>query len=397
MDITNRYVAQRRFCASECGALLALAFPLLFTGTRQVEKYFGLVGVGVYVVAGMTILWASRTSFIPAFLGRVTERLAWILVLGTLAGLLLLFFRVYPVAQSGAIGGGSDSDDALDLATRALLMHQYPYQIETYLEAPATYLPGALLLAVPFVILGNAGYQNLFWLAVFILAMNVYLRDIRQAILLLWITLLCPRVLQSLVTGAEVLASSIYMVLFVILAMKFFLAERKHWLRWVAAVLLGIGLSSRANYLLLVPVVFSATIQRVGWKETAGYAAVTGGAFLAVTLPFWLHDPQTFWVACVIEQNFAAAMLDPVLPHAALVLPLASVLFGVGLSFRRLGNWHSDLLSRCALTQAFPVLAMLLLSGTSSFDLGYADYGMHFLFFGVLASWNGFIHSVQSA
>ncbi len=234
-------------------------------------------------------------------------------------------------------------------------------------------------------------------MAVFILAMNLYLKDIRQVLVLFWITLLCPRILQSLVTGAEVLASSIYMVLFTLFAMESFLAERKNWFRWVAAVLLGIGLSSRANYLLLVPVIFSATIQQVGWKEAAGYAAVAGGAFLAVTLPFWLHDPQTFWVACVMEQNSAAAVLNPILPHADLALPLASTVFALGLSLRRLSKRSTELLACCALTQAFPVLAMFLLSGARGFDLGYTNYGMHFLFFGALASWNGFIQSGQSA
>ncbi len=370
-----------------------LAFSLLLPGCQQVEKYLGLTGVGVYLIAGIAILLTSRKYLVPWFLERVTDRLAWILVLGTLTGLLLLFFLAYPVAQSGVMGGGSDSDDALNLATNALLNRQYPYDIETYLGAPATYLPGSVLLALPFAMLGNAAYQNLFWLAMLILAANSHLRDIRQALLFLWVAFLCPSVLQSLITGAEVLASSIFVVIFVLFAMKSFRAERKPWFRWVAAALLGIGLSSRGNYLLLAPVVFSATSQHVGWKKAARYAGVTGGAFLAVTLPFWLHDPATFWVACVLEQNSAATVLNPILPNAALALPLASFLVAVGLSLRRLKNWQSDLLWRCAFTQAFPVLVMLILDGIPRGELGYTGYGMHFLFFGVLASWNGFIRS----
>jgi hypothetical protein len=393
----KRFGALARSCASEWSTVSGLAFSLLFAGIQQVEKYLGLTGVALYLMGGIAILLTSRRYLIPRFVGRVTDKLAWILVLGTLAGLLLMFFVVYPVADSGVIGGGSDSDDALNLATKALLNHQYPYDIETYLGAPATYLPGSLLLAVPFVMLGNAAYQNVFWLALLILATNSYLKDIRQAVLLCWITLLCSSVLQSLVTGAELLASSIYMVLFVLFAMKSCLAERKRWFRWVAAALLGIGLSSRGNYLLLIPVICSTTIQRVGWKETAGYAAVTGGVFLAVTLPFWLYDPQTFWAACVLEQNSLATVVDPIVPHASLALPLASALFALGLSLRRMKNWQSDLLSNCAYTQAFPVLTMFILFGIPNLEFGYTRYGMHFLFFGALASWTGFIQSRQAA
>jgi hypothetical protein len=45
--------------------------------------------------------------------------------------------------------------------------------------------------------------------------MRFYLGDIRHALLLLWTTLLCSRILQALVTGGEPGASSIFMVLFV--------------------------------------------------------------------------------------------------------------------------------------------------------------------------------------
>jgi len=378
-------------------SFLGLAFSLLPGGSEQVEKYLGIAGVGVYLVVGITILLASREYLVPGFVNRVTERAGWILALSTLGCLLFLFLLIYPVADAGVVGGGSDSDDALNLGARALLNHQYPYGIHTESGAPVTYLPGSLFLAIPFVILGNAAYQNWFWLALFLLTMRFYLKGVRQALLLFWMTFLCSRILQLLVTGGELLASSIYIVLFVLFAMRSFLAEHRRWLRWVAAVLLGIGLSSRANYLLLVPVIFSATLQKVGWKDTARYAAVTGGIFLAVTLPFWLHDPQTFFMACLREQNFAAIELNTILPHADIALPLASTVFAAGLSFRRLIDWDADLLCNCALVQAFPVLAVVLLSSidTGRLNLSYTGYGVHFLFFGALASWSGFIRSEQ--
>jgi hypothetical protein len=66
-------------------------------------------------------------------------------------------------------------------------------------------LPGALLLAVPFVLLGNSAHQNLFWLFAFLFSLNSYLKDRRLALLLLWVILaLAPvvlTVLQSIQTA----------------------------------------------------------------------------------------------------------------------------------------------------------------------------------------------------
>ena len=122
-------------------------------------------------------------------------------------------------------------------------------------------------------------------------------------------------------------------------------------------------------------------------------AAAAMTSFLAVTLPFWLHDPETFVMACLRQQNFAALAQNAVLSRADLVVPLASTLFAVGLSFRRLKNWDTQVLSYCALVQAFPILAILVLSSVEArgLEMTYAGYGVHFLFFGAVASWTGFV------
>jgi hypothetical protein len=372
--------------------VLVLALFLLPAGIPEVKKYVGFAGVWLYLVVGVTILLACRWRLMPAVINRVTEAYATVLALVTLGSLLVVFVAVFPLADSGAFGGGSDSDDALNLGARALLRGEYPYDSRTYLGAPITYFPGALLLATPFVILGNAAYQNVFWMAAFLVAARIYLNDTRQALVLFWTTLLCARIPQALVTGSEILASSIYIVLFVMFAMRSLRSAQPQSVRCLSAVLLGVGLSSRANYLLLVPVILSATVQRVGWRATMRYAAVTLGTALAVTLPFWLHAPQTFLVACIKEQNFVAVSLASVFPHADIGLPAASVVFAVGLSLRRLKHWGSDLLLNCALTQAFPILAITLLASVDSgtLNVGYAGYGLHALFFGVLASWSRF-------
>jgi hypothetical protein len=382
-------------CRRRNAALLGLALSIIPAGIDQVEKYFGRSGAGIYVAGGIAALLATRVYLVPLFRNRVTTRAGWVLALATLEVLLFLLFLIYPLADSGIIGGGGDSDDALNVGVRALLNLQYPYRSYTPSGAPVTYFPGSLFLATPFVLLGSAAYQNWFWMAVFLVTMAFHLDDVRSAVLLFWITLLCSRVLQLMLTGGELLASSIYMTLFVIFAMRSVLAQRRRWLRWITAVLLGIGLSSRANYFLVAPVVFSAMFQAVGWKEAVKYFAVTIASFLAVTLPFALYDPQVFSVTALREQNFAAIELTTLLPGADMALPLLSSTFALVLSLKRMDNWNPHLLASCALVQAFPVAAIVLLArlDTRPFDISYAGYGVHFLFFGVLACWGGFVQS----
>jgi hypothetical protein len=363
---------------------LYLVGAIIPSGVEEVHKYLGLAGVGLYVVATAALL-AAIGWIAQAFSRHVTQTQAAWLTLLTLTAVFLVFYLVYPIANSGRIGGGSDSDDALNLATQALLNSEYPYAVRTYLGAPATYLPGSLLLAVPFTVLGNAAYQNIFWISALFLAARSYLKDTRHALIVLWLTLLCPRVWQSLVTGGELLASSIYLPIFVLLALGEFGKVRSS--RWLGAVLLGVGLSSRVNFLLLCPVLWAASVQKYGWKSTILFGAVALTVFLGITLPFWIHDPAQFWVACFSEQNFAAARLTSVVAGADVLLPLASVVFAFAVLFMPIGNGTDGVLLRCALTQAFPVVMAVVLSSieTRSFNLFYARYGVHFLFFSALA------------
>ena len=68
--------------------------------------------------------------------------------------IVVAFFVLYPVANTHAPGTGSDDDDALNLGALALLTGRFPYSQTTYLGNALHHLPGAFVLAVPFVILG---------------------------------------------------------------------------------------------------------------------------------------------------------------------------------------------------------------------------------------------------
>jgi hypothetical protein len=364
-----------------------VAALLTVSGSDQVDKYVGAAGVGVYAAIVLVAVWITHRWLVPRFwsMGR---RTALALAILTIAMAGLAFGVLYPLADAGVVGGGSDSDDALNLATRALLHGQYPYRVRTYLGAGATYLPGSLLLALPFTILGNAAYQNLFWLAVLLWVVATIV-DVRLALLLVWTVLaLCPRVGQLIITGGELLASGIYVPVAVLFAIE---PPGLRWWNprwWIRCVLLGLAVSSRINYLLLIPVVLAAIARQQGCRRAVESGAVIAATMIVVIGPFWLYDPAAFWRACIEQQNAAFALL---LPSAQLVVPFVSVAFALAVAIRP-GSSRSNLLLRCVAIQAFPVL---LLVAVSSIQLGapnfiYAGYGIHFLFFGLLGLWAPF-------
>lgn len=283
-------------------ALLGLAFWLGLPSTALLQKYFGLAGVAAYLLGLVLalLLWPRFGRHLPwpgaAFL---EKQFPWLALL-TCAALLGLFALAYPITNNGRTGdrrtSGSDTDDALNLATTELLHGRYPYYPRTYLDNPITPMPGALLLAIPFVLLGNSAYQSFFWLLLWLLAMRRHWQAGRPPLLLLWLMLaLSPVVVYSLVVGNDYLANSLYVLLFMLWLVRW--APRpglNPWLKLLPAICLGIGLSSRANFLLLLPLIFATLAQLAGRPAALRSTVTTGLTFLLVTLPFYLYDPAGF-------------------------------------------------------------------------------------------------------
>ena len=95
----------------------------------------------------------------------------WLVLLASVL-VAVAFLVVYPIANTHAAGAGSDDDDALNLGAMALLAGRFPYAHTTYLGNVLHHLPGAFILATPFVALGTSALQNLFWLPIFFLAVR---------------------------------------------------------------------------------------------------------------------------------------------------------------------------------------------------------------------------------
>ncbi|MGB9179029.1 MAG: hypothetical protein WCB68_07245 [Pyrinomonadaceae bacterium] len=376
---------------------IGLAFCLLCPSIGLAEKYGGMAGLAAYIVVALSLLILACRLGLPMFLSNVTEKQAIVLALITFLGLIALFLILYPIAQSGALGGGSDGDDALDLGATALMHGRYPYYQKTYLGNLISPLPGALFFAVPFVALGRSAYQSLFWLACFFFAVRAYYQSSATALALVWIMLaLSPVVLQNVVVGVDYLANSIYVLLFMWWAAACIPRyDLSIWKKVLPSVLLGIALSSRSNFIFNLPPLFSFLVQNAGWKQAIKYAAVTCLSLLAVTIPFWLYAPD--WFAPLSQQPHKLERLQAILPKAVIVIPLASFAVSLALSFKRMGSDPLVLFRNCAIVQAVPALAVLSLSTMISGGAGlvFASFGIFFMFFGAMPCWDAVLKPLR--
>jgi hypothetical protein len=293
-----------------------LAAFVLVPSLGIVQKYFRTRGAVLYAAAGfLAILVAHRRSTtLCGLLKALDRKWTWLLVTTLLASLILAFAVLYPMSNSagpswrsaaGIAGGGSDRDEALNLGVTELLHGRYPYYMRTQLGNPVSQMPGSLLVAVPFVLLGNAAWQNLFWCAAYFVVARSVLGDTRWALALaLPLLAACPIILQDIVTGGDLLANSVVVLFAILLLLEVAQSSARPRDLWLASALVGLSLSSRVTFLLLVPLLNQELIRRIGLRRAAACLVVAGCVFVAITLPFYLYDPTGF-APMAVQNKFA--------------------------------------------------------------------------------------------
>lgn len=354
-------------------------------------KYAGPLGVLAYFAAGTAVIFTADRFIFPLFKTRVSERIARILALATIAGLAIIAAVVHPMIDSKAVGAGSDADDALVTAASELLAGRYPYTLSTYLGNLISPMPGSVILAIPFVVVGAIYLQNIFWIAVFLAVFSRIERSTASAVGLVWAMLiLSPTLLQNVVTGADYASNSIYIVVSMwIMLTTISDHDEPLWTKILPAILLGIGLSSRSTFILVMPLFLSVLVQRAGWSKAVGYLSISGIAFLAVTLPFWIVNPSGF--APLTVQSEKLKFVEEVLPFAGMIVPAIAGLIACSLAFQDMKTDTAKFFRNCAIVQItvlFVTSALYTVKlGQLDFFLQQSGYGMFTLFFGATAFW----------
>jgi hypothetical protein len=343
-----------------------------------------------------SVAWVGRT-LMRATVGRgghFSDRFG----LGTtalLAAIGLLFLVTFPIVNSGVFGGGSDRDEALNIAVTALLEGRYPYAEVTIMTGlpqqvgldgnPISPLPGALLLAAPFVLLGNSAYQNLFFAGFCAWIAWRAFGSTRRAFAMTAVSLV--GVIGSLyetMSGGDYLVGGMWLFCVVCPLLCTELSTRTLLL---LAAFVGLALSSRMSMGLIAPLLGGAVLQRYGARAAATCSVVAGACFLVVTLPFWLYDPAAFSPLHTLSKLEG---LEGVLPGVTLAVPLGLGVIAVALAVdlaRRRATESCWALSMAAILAApFFITTVLAIVQTESIGfLPFSQYALVAVHVGVLA------------
>jgi hypothetical protein len=347
----------------------------------QLIKYLGSSGAVFLAAAALTSIFFLVKQSEAIDLERLTVlagRLMPLMVVVTIA----IFAVLYPISKSGIVGLGSDRGDALDTALRALLNGSYPYYSRTYLGNSLTPAPGAMLLALPFFLIGSSALQNLFWLPAFLYYSRYFLfRDPLPAVAFYFIFFLaCPGALQDFVTGGDYLVNAIYVGIAVGLVARAHTESCSHFVRWSSYIFFAMAVSSRVIYGVAIPVIVFFVGQRDGFRSAMAVACFVLVSILVINLPFYVYDPASF-APLALGRKLGNV---PDQFHATLIIPLVSVVIACLSLFVKLDETKLFGAIAVALLPVFaiPILFELSARGWGFNGLIFANYFLPVTVFG---------------
>ncbi|MBI4836384.1 MAG: hypothetical protein HY817_03940 [Candidatus Abawacabacteria bacterium] len=276
-----------------------LAFFIVFPALKF-QFFVGLTGMLIYGLLVVLLLIALQSTLGKMIVSRL-GRYEYIMVMAFVLFLFLLFQILYPYLNQ--YEGGSNREEALNIAAHHILRGEYPYYEYAKVAwlapddpqnvgTPISPFPGGVLFSIPFVFLANSAWQNFFWL----LVLFVFLKKVlpNEALMIWFAAFLSPIVWHEVLTGGDLLANTIWITVLSILSIHFI--EARMSLKWRTLVffIFGIGLSSRLNFLLILPAFILTLRNKLHWSQTMKYCLIIMAAFLLITLPFYLYDPNAF-------------------------------------------------------------------------------------------------------
>lgn len=341
---------------------LLISILLFFPTVQVVSKFFGTLFLAFYLfflfISLLSVFEIESRSDLADVVKR-RERLLAAAWLGLMAAALAI---LYPVAQSGLLGRGSDRDEALMLGVQALLDGRYPYYERTQFGGRLTPMPGAFLLGAPFHLAGSVVAQNLFYGAICVFLAARVLAPLRTRWLLLpLLTLGNAAYMQDYTTGGDFILNALY----VAVAM-FFCAravdDPASGVKTLAlsAAFLGLVICVRPVYVVAAVAVVAYAAGRRGWRWGAVCALTTGAVAALVIAPFALYDWNAFVPSNVIN------IIPAPFAWARYAMPAAAILVSLSPLFMRMDVW--GLLTTVAVALGVMLIPGAFMRGTAGYD-----------------------------
>ena len=149
------------------------------------------------------------------------------------------------------------------------------------------------------------------------------------------VLLISPEVLRDILTADDILANGLYVAVGVAWFLTAVTRPRMSWPALGGAMLLlGVALSSRGLYLMLLPLLFFYVLRVTSVRRAVGTMGGVLAVFVAITLPFYLYDPLHF---SPLYHTLGKLSLSPCLSGLVVALTMSmSAILGAGIHKRDL-------------------------------------------------------------
>lgn len=271
-----------------------------------------------------------------------------------------------------------DRWSAMDVAIKALLNGEYPYTATDHLNGRTSNFPGLLILGIPFYLLGNVGYFQVFAFLLLSYTLYQYL-NIFQAFHYMLLLIISPAYWWEIFAISDLMSNIIVVMCFIILLKK----KLKNIFEY--PVLLGISTSFLVLTRGIVAIPFVLILFKDFWKitmiEKIKYVLSFTFTFIFLVglvlfnCPDW--NTLKFYNPLVLQSHY----LPNSIHFTALILPF---LFAF-----RIRSFRNDFFKFSALLMLFPTAAAFIIVSYKfgfdfRFDLSYLSIVIPFMLFEIV-------------
>lgn len=174
--------------------------------------------ISIYLLIVAYILLFALLFYFDIFNFKIFKRLGlkhFYLGVTIAASLLILFIVVYTNGNLLQV----DRWSAMHTAIKALMHGEYPYTAVDHLNGRTSNFPGLLILGIPFYLLGNVGYLQVFALLLLAYSLSKFL-PIDKAFKYLLLILLSPAYWWEIFAISDLFSNMIILICFIILLEK---------------------------------------------------------------------------------------------------------------------------------------------------------------------------------
>lgn len=357
-------------------SILFLAAVLCFT-SFHFEKSLKIYGLILYPIISYSILIyvLNNINSISRIIEKYNPKLLFLLFLFTL---IVAYSFWYPYEDIRS--RGSDRDEALNQAVIEITHLKYPYYVRTIVSGkshelkldnnPLTVMPGSILFAAPFVLLGNSTYQNFFWMVIlFIILAKYYQSDSHSMLFIILNTFLCGTFLFQILIGSDYIANSIWVLIFTHLFIQNSKSFDKKSLLY--SILLGIGLSSRFNFLIILLPLTVYLYFGTNLLNTMKQMTSVIFGFLIITVPFLVYDYNNF---TPVHYSNLYRWFDQMIPFSSVIFPVLILVLSLTTSLY-LRKDRASIYYQISISLLIPVCLIVVLSsiiaGKVTFELSH--------------------------